>query len=157
MIILTPTDINNTKSNMHFYKPNKRLESWEICHNEFLEARNSQAVDKRLLTLHLMGFLSSWGMYCRKAPLFLNHHYLVHEDLIDTLLDKRYDKLFEIKDNNDFCTNIGLMDEVYEKIATYYQARGNKKGNMSSSAKQRTFSEKKGTIFFVPESVIHRN
>jgi len=33
----------------------------------------------------------------------------------------------------------------------------NKKGSMSSSAKQRTFSEKKGTIFFVPESVIHRN
>ena len=33
----------------------------------------------------------------------------------------------------------------------------NKKGRMSSSAKQRTFPEKKGTIFFVPESVIHRN
>lgn len=124
MIILTQNDIDSVKINMHFYKPNKRLESWEICHDEFLKARNSQVVDKRLIALHLMGFLGSWGMYCRKAPLFLNHHYLVHEDLIDTLMDKRYDKLFDIKDNNDFCCNIGLMDEVYEKIAAYYQAIG---------------------------------
>ncbi len=107
MIILTSLQIGTVSPKMHFYKPNKRLESWEICHDEFLKARNSQVVDKRLLALHIMGFLGSWGMYCRKAPLFLNHHYLVHEDLIDTLLDKRYDKLFEIKDNNDFCTNIG--------------------------------------------------
>ena len=124
MIILTSLQIGTVSPKMHFYKPNKRLESWEIFHDEFLKARNSQVVDKRLLALHIMGFLGSWGMYCRKAPLFLNHHYLVHEDLIDTLLDKRYDKLFEIKDNNDFCTNIGLMDEVYEKIATYYQSIG---------------------------------
>ena len=124
MIILTPLQIGAVSPEMHFYKPNKRLESWEICHKEFLKARKSQTIDKRLLALHLMGFLGSWGMYCRRAPLFLNHHYLVHEDLIDTLLDKRYDKLFEIKDNNDFSSNIGLVDEVYEKIATYYQAIG---------------------------------
>ena len=124
MIILTQNDIDSAKINMHFYKPNKRLESWEICHGEFLKARNSQVVDKRLLALHLMGFLGSWGMYCRRAPLLLNHHYLVHENLIDTLMNKKYDKLFDIKDNNDFCSNINLMDEMYEKIAAYYQTIG---------------------------------
>ena len=124
MIILTQNDIDSAKINMHFYKPNKRLESWEICHGEFLKARNSQVVDKRLRALHLMGFLGSWGMYCRRAPLLLNHHYLVHENLIDTLMNKKYDKLFDIKDNNDFCSNINLMDEMYEKIAAYYQTIG---------------------------------
>ena len=44
--------------------------------------------------------------------------------MIDTLLDKRYDKLFEIKDNNDFFTNIDLMDELYEKVAAYYRSIG---------------------------------
>ena len=124
MIILTPLQIGSVSPKMHFYKPNKRLESWEICHGEFLKARNSQVVDKRLLALHLVGFLGSWGMYCRRAPLFLNHHYLVHENLIDTLMDTRYDKLFDINDNNDFRSNISLINEVYEKIAMYYQAIG---------------------------------
>ena len=57
MIILTPLQIGVVSRKMHFYKPNKRLESWEICHGEFLKARNSQVVDKRPLALHLMGFL----------------------------------------------------------------------------------------------------
>ena len=39
-------------------------------------------------------------------------------------MNKKYDKLFDIKDNNEFCSNIDLMDEVYEKIAMYYQSIG---------------------------------
>lgn len=124
MIVLSNGDIDNVSKKMYFYNHNTRLESWEICHKAFLDARRSGLINKRELALHLMGFLGSWGMYCRRAPLFLNHHYLVHEGLIDTLMDKNYDKLFDIKDNNDFCSNIGLIDKVYEKIAAYYQSIG---------------------------------
>ena len=124
MIILTQNDIDSVKINMHFYRPNKRLESWEICHDEFLKARNSQVVDKRLLALHLMGFLGSWGMYCRRAPLFLNHHYLVHENIIDTLMDKKYESLFDVNSNADLRKNIDLMCDAYNEISNYYQALG---------------------------------
>ena len=124
MIILTQNDIDSVKINMHFYKPNKRLESWEICHDEFLKARNSQVVDKRLLALHMMGFLGSWGMYCRRAPLFLNHHYLVHEDIIDTLMNKKYESLFDISNNADFNRHIALICDAYNEISQYYKALG---------------------------------
>ena len=53
-----------------------------------------------------------------------------------------------------------LKNEHLERLEStifFQKTNFNKKGSMSSSAKQRTFSEKKGTIFFVPESVIHRN
>lgn len=124
MIVLSNGDIDNVSKKMYFYNHNTRLESWEICHNEFLEARNSQAIDKRLLALHLMGFLGSWGMYCRRAPLFLNHHYLVHENIIDTLMDKKYESLFDVNSNADLRKNIDLMCDAYNEISNYYQALG---------------------------------
>ena len=124
VIILSQSDINRVKPDMVFYKFSNRSMSWDICHGEFLTAKKSGTINKRELALHLMGFLGSWGMYCRQAPLLLNHHYLVHEDLIDILMNKKYDPLFGVNNLVDFKNNITLMYDAYDDISNYYKALG---------------------------------
>lgn len=122
-IVLTPAQISATIRKMSITTKSMRELSWEYCHQEFMAAR-AKHYSKRTLSLHLVGFLASFGMYCRRAPLFLNHHYLVHEDLIPILMQARYTPLFNVHCLADFRANMPLMCEVYKKIKKYYAKKG---------------------------------
>lgn len=98
--------------------------SWVYCHNSFLRAHRKKVYCKRQLSLHLMGYLASFGMYCRRAPLFLYHHYLVHEDLIPILMHKKHAPLFDVRSPTDFTSNMQLMCDVYDEIQEYYKGKG---------------------------------
>lgn len=119
-IVLTPAQISATIPQMSITTKSMRELSWVYCHQEFMAAHTRRAYRKRTLSLHLVGFLASFGMYCRRAPLFLQQHYLVHEDLIPILMQTKYAPLFSVHSLADFRANMPLMCEVYKEIKKYY-------------------------------------
>lgn len=122
-IVLTPAQINATIPKMSITTKSMRELSWIYCHQEFMAAR-AKRYGKRMLSLHLVGFLASFGMYCRRAPLFLQQHYLVHEDLIPILMQAKYAPLFSVHSLAGFRANMLLMCEVYKEIKKYYAKKG---------------------------------
>ena len=122
-IVLTPAQISATIRKMSITTKSMRELSWKYCHQEFMAAR-AKHYSKRTLSLHLVGFLASFGMYCRRAPLFLQQHYLVHEDLIPILMQEKYAPLFSVYSLADFRAHTPLMCEVYEEIKAYYLKKG---------------------------------
>lgn len=122
-IVLTSSQINTTKSKMSITTKSMRDLSWVYCHQEFMAAR-AKRYSKRTLSLHLVGYLASFGMYCRRAPLFLQQHYLVHEDLIPILMQEKYAPLFNVHSLADFRANMPLMCEAYEEIKAYNAKKG---------------------------------
>ena len=94
--------------------------AWDYCYSAFQSARENKGTggyDSETLCLHLTAYLASWGMY-RGSSFLKNYNYLVHENVIDIVLCDRYRCLEGIAlDGYDDDEKMGLLQELYEKIA----------------------------------------
>ena len=98
-----------------------RFKSWEHCYKAYYLARKQKKPDVDKLCLHLAFYLASWGMY-RGSSFLLQKDYQIHEDIVKTLLDKRYDPLCGIRCNQYLeDDNIDLLDELYNNISSKYR------------------------------------
>lgn len=107
-----------------------RLDSWDICHREFVRSIEKALSDKtiEILALHLIGYLASWGMYRGSSFLLKDHSYLLHKNLIPILMQKKYTPLFNIEDIESARLCLPLMLDVYCEIESYYaNIRGKEK------------------------------
>ena len=109
-----------------FSRPDSRYRSWEHCYAIF--AANRKAEDeatKALLTLHLTGYLASWGMYRGKSFLLQDRDYLVHRPIVDLLLKPEWEELWYPSakwlaqtDNAHRVVELGReIDGLYRQIA----------------------------------------
>ena len=101
-------------------EPHGRYKSWEHCYKAFLLARKQKKPDVDKLCLHLGFYLASCGMY-RGSSFLLQKDYQIHEEVVRTLLDKRYDPLCGIRcDQYLIDNNINLLNELYNIISDKY-------------------------------------
>lgn len=113
-------------------KSNDRYLSWEICYTKFCEFKDKTPEDEKqieLLSLHLVGYLASWGMYRGSSALLRDYNYMIHKDLIKILLCEENRKLFildVIENTEEF---LSLIDKVYNEIKEYYLKLENNEGN----------------------------
>ena len=101
----------------------RQSNSWEICHNVFLEAKDAEAPDYDLPALHLGFYLASWGMY-RGSSFLRELDYKIHYHAVKMMLEKRYSKLFDIDPltTPDRYREL-LFDSktgIYGRLNTYY-------------------------------------
>ncbi len=103
-------------------KHSTRLNSWDICHREFVRSIGKALSDKtiEILALHLIGYLASWGMYRGSSFLLKDHSYLLHKNLIPILMQKKYIPLFNIEDIKSARQYLSLIVDVYCEIESYY-------------------------------------
>ena len=86
--------------------PGTRYRSWEWCHQVFLDKKKeyARATGNRkkeiidYLSLHLAFYLASWGMY-RGSSYLLQRDYKCHKKTVKTILQRRYDKLWDYQPN----------------------------------------------------------
>ena len=95
--------------------------SWEHCYTQFYEARqNSEKTNVDSLSLHLAFYLASWGMY-RGSSFLLQYDYTIHTSVVEEILKRKYDKLFDLKcnelNNEEICS---LLDDLNTKIKEIY-------------------------------------
>lgn len=118
-------------------KSNGRYKSWEICHKKFCEFKDKEPNEKEieLLSLHLIGYLASWGMYRGSSALLRDFDYTVHEELISKLLMEENRKLFTLnplENTNEF---LCLLNSVYNDIKKYYEKLENNEGKHMKPSK----------------------
>lgn len=102
---------------------NNRYKSWELCYCEFKKAKDQTLTGdlQEKLSLHLMGYLASWGMYRGSTQLLKEYNYMVHKDLVPILLSRESKRLFDIDpltESENFCK---ILDSTYKKIEDYYK------------------------------------
>ena len=116
------------KSSTEFYNDlkvdeNGRYRSWEHCYSHFIKARGSQEIDYDYLSLQLVFYLASWGMY-RGSSFLLQKDYKVHIPVVEELLSEKYDVLagiesvsFREKSNHQLLLDINsFLGQYYDKI-----------------------------------------
>ena len=103
-----------------------RYRSWEHCYLAFREAREERKRNGGLngdrydyLSLHLAFYLASWGMY-RGSSFLLKLDYKIHEDVVNEILQEKYDPLQGatckvLKDN------IELLFELDKTLKKFYE------------------------------------
>ncbi len=108
-----------------FKKINARFYSWEDCHRAFSEIREKgyQKTDREKLALHLAGYLASYGMYRGSSPLLQKYKYLIHNGVVDIIMDEKYSDLFAIDEKN-FAEKTDKIKAVYDDIKKYYRNLG---------------------------------
>ncbi len=124
--------------------------SWEHCYKVFHDAR--QDYDYDYLSLHLVFYLASWGMYRRSS--FLTHkYYRIHIPVVMELLDARYDCPFglEYKDlkrseiQQELARLTTFMEQYYEGVSN--SCKGTVKSRISDTLITKTLI---GTLGCVP-------
>lgn len=100
-----------------------RFRSWELCHNKFLEYANVQLSpkDREMLSLHLMGYLASWGMYRGSSFLLQDYDYMIHRGAVDIVME--YPELFYLDPLNQTKEYVQALfgnDGVYKRLEDYY-------------------------------------
>ncbi len=95
--------------------------SWEDCHSAFryVYKKGFKKGDSEFLSLHLTGYLASWGMYRGSSDLLKKYKYLIHVNLIEILYQEKYLPLFNVDEKN-FNQNILLIKSIYKEIENYY-------------------------------------
>ncbi len=68
-----------------------RYNSWQLCYEFFRDHASTERLEES--ALHLMAYLSSWGMYRGSSKLLTDYNYLVHRDAVKIILDGRSDLL----------------------------------------------------------------
>lgn len=113
------------KSSTEFYNDlkadeNGRYRSWEHCYSHFIKARGSKEVDYDYLSLQLVFYLASWGMY-RGSSFLLQKDYRVHIPVVKELLSEKYDALVGIE-CTDFRkeSNQQLLKDINSFLGQYY-------------------------------------
>lgn len=107
-----------------------RYKSWERCRNAFIN-RNINNPDYENLALNLAWYLASWGML-RGSSFLLQCDYSVHiVPIRDILLNKKYEKLFDIdplENKNKEKTYLELLfgkdgkSGIVKELKDYYTA-----------------------------------
>ena len=105
------------------YDDSNRFKSWEFCYCEFKKVKDQTLTDglQEKLSLHLMGYLASWGMYRGSTKLLKEYNYKVHKGLIPLLFRGESKRLFDINpltESKEFCK---ILDNTYFSIENYYK------------------------------------
>lgn len=95
---------------------NHRYKSWEHCYTYF---NRGSGLDLDTACLHMAFYLASWGMY-RGSSFLLWKDYLIHTEIIEDLLKKKWDVLRGEAFEEDIDNKIGLIFELIEKIKNWY-------------------------------------
>jgi hypothetical protein len=75
--------------------PNHRYKSWEHCYTYFKTNRYLSHKDIDVFSLHLFAYLSSWGML-RGSSFLLQKDYKFHREIVEIILNPKYDLLQDI-------------------------------------------------------------
>ena len=96
---------------------NHRYLSWEHCYNYFFDAHDGKIkFNEDLGALHLAFYLASWGMY-RGSSFILQKDYKAFKNIVNIIMDKRYNSLWNIKQNYKQKKELVILfDELYKKI-----------------------------------------
>lgn len=112
-------------------QPNHRYKSWEWCyvyfHNNKESLRAARGNLPDLALLHLGFYLASWGMF-RGSTVLLQKDFKIYADLLDELLDEKYDILWcwndddiSSKNRNIFIMTllkaVSVVKNILEKIS----------------------------------------
>lgn len=123
MYIFETFDTNEARRffDMHLkaIKNETRHQSWEWCYRSF-----GRYDDEELLTLHLAGYLASWGMYRGSSQLLKTHSYMIHKKLIPILRKDEYKKLRSIKNLTEFEEALPTIFRCYKDIEEFYEHIG---------------------------------
>ncbi|MBE6776783.1 MAG: hypothetical protein E7542_01545 [Ruminococcaceae bacterium] len=103
-----------------------RFKSWEDCYNAFAGVYKVgyKSANSKILALHLVGYLASWGMYRGSSKLLQEFDYLVHEKLTEQLFNNNNIKLFKLNPLTDCCEYRKVIVEAYNTIEKYYVSLG---------------------------------
>ena len=131
---------DNLIKEKHPGDPDTRYRSWEWCRKAFLEGKKEYwkkgTTDKKkkeiidYLALHLGFYLASWGMY-RGSSFLLKRDYKTHIRVVELILDKRYQILWNIdysslkgKDIDNICDLIfNKPDGISHRIKEIYKKK----------------------------------
>ena len=102
--------------------PNHRYKSWEHCYTYFKSNRFSDAKDVDVFALHLFAYLSSWGML-RGSSFLLQKDYKFHRDIVDIILNPKYDVLQDIDLATIDNRKIDLILDLGNNIRRSYRER----------------------------------
>lgn len=99
-----------------------RYRSWEHCYTAFAThrlERNEETID--LLTLHLTGYLASWGMYRGSTFLLKEKDYFVHRPVVELLLDPIWEDLWHpTTETLSQWENARRVEQLGEEISEIY-------------------------------------
>lgn len=97
-----------------YNNPNHRYTSWEICFQAF----GNDNLNDETKTLHLSGYLASWGMYRGSSKLLSEYNYIIFKDLVP-ILNEYMDLRKEFLEESDYDRFL----EVVNKITTFLDER----------------------------------
>lgn len=97
---------------------NNRYKSWEHCYNFFISNRKKE-IPIANFSLHLFAYLASWGML-RGSSFLLQKDYLFHNEVVQEILNKKYDCLVGINPQELDDKKIYLILELCNNISQIY-------------------------------------
>ena len=97
---------------------NDRYKSWEHCYNFFTKNRHKKILISEF-SLHLFAYLASWGMF-RGSSFLLQKDYLFHNEVVEEILQSKYDCLVGINPQGLDDRKISLMFELSNRISQIY-------------------------------------
>ena len=101
---------------------NHRYRSWEHCYKFFKENRHSSNVEIEHFSLHLFAYLSSWGML-RGSSFLLQKDYKFHNEIVEIILDSRYDFLQDLNIATLSNKDVEIVMEIKDRIRERYYDR----------------------------------
>jgi len=99
--------------------PNHRYKSWEHCYTYFKNNRKSSNKDIDVFSLNLFAYLSSWGML-RGSSFLLQKDYKFHNEIVEIILDPKYDVLQDLDISTVTYKEINLVLELGDRIRKSY-------------------------------------
>lgn len=96
--------------------PEHRYNSWQLCYEFFRDHASTTRLEES--ALHLMAYLSSWGMYRGSSKLLTDYNYLVHRDAVKLILDSR-NNLLDARN----LPHTGELMTLKSKLVAYYTAK----------------------------------
>lgn len=102
--------------------PNHRYKSWEHCYTYFKNNRFSDTKDIDVFALHLFAYLSSWGML-RGSSFLLQKDYKFHREIVEIILNSKYDILQDIDLATIDNKKIDMILEIGDEIRKSYRDR----------------------------------
>jgi len=102
--------------------PNHRYKSWEHCYTYFKNNRKSTNKDINVFSLNLFAYLSSWGML-RGSSFLLQKDYKFHNEIVEIILESKYDSLQDLDLAAITKNDIDLIFELKDRISSSFYDR----------------------------------
>ena len=97
---------------------NDRYKSWEHCYNFFTKNRHKK-ISTSDFSLHLFAYLASWGMF-RGSSFLLQKDYLFHNEVVEEILQSKYDCLVGINPKDLVDRKMSLIFELSDGMKKIY-------------------------------------